>query len=149
MVDCSTGLPLPDYWLALLWVRTMGPKVLAIEAVDKLKGKGLPAETSSIRVYAHCTTTAGHSDNDGNGATETSTNATAHRRQVWAAGSVTVLAINLGNRSTTLHVPSKLGAIEAYVMSPSHGELLTPLERRSNKRDDNSWSLPMQMILAP
>ena len=101
MLDCATGAPLPDYYTALLWARTMGPAVLGVAASAVAAGGGVvpvPAETSAIRVYAHCTTKGART----------------------AAGSVTVLTINLGGTPTALHLPAAaLVAVEEYVLTPS------------------------------
>ena len=32
LVDCSPGVPLPDYYTALVWARTMGTTVLDVHA---------------------------------------------------------------------------------------------------------------------
>ena len=101
MVNCITGAPLPDYYTALLWAKTMGPAVLRAVATDSASGAVQPAETSAIRIYAHCTNkgTAFYSE---------------------ASGSVTVLAINVGDKPSTLHFPASLGgAVHAYILSPS------------------------------
>ena len=101
MVDCITGAPLPDYYTALLWAKTMGPAVLRAVATDSASGAVQPAETSAIRIYAHCTNkgTAFYSE---------------------ASGSVTVLAINVGDKPSTLHFPASLGgAVHEYILSPS------------------------------
>ena len=96
MLDCRSGSPLPDYYTALLWTRTMGARVLAVLATD-MANRSLPPDTSSIRVYAHCAT-----------------------GEVGQAGGVTLLAINLGNRSTTLHRGSaSAGEVNAFVLTPS------------------------------
>ena len=105
MVDCKSGVPLPDYYVALLWAKLMGPKALSATATAGGGGQPLPAESSAIRIYAHCTT-------------KTSGN------------SVTILAVNLDNSSTMLSFNnSLLGAddrtrppllpVEAYVLTPS------------------------------
>jgi len=93
LVDCSTGVPLPDYYTALVWAQTMGPIVLnALPAATK---------TSVVRVYAHCTA--------------------ASEPSAPKKGSVTMLVVNLGNANTTIDVPSHLGHItQQYVLSPSH-----------------------------
>jgi heparanase 1 len=101
MVDCSTGAPLPDYFTALLWARTMGPNVLSSAATDKVTGKPQPPETSAMRIYAHCTNkgTAMYSD---------------------TSGGVTILAINLGDTPSTLHFPAVLGeVVHEYILTPS------------------------------
>ena len=73
------------------------------EGVDDAESAGggvvpVPAETSAIRVYAHCTTKGART----------------------AAGSVTVLTINLGGTPTALHLPAAaLVAVEEYVLTPS------------------------------
>ena len=98
-------MPLPDYYVALLWAKLMGPKALSATATAGGGDQPLPAESSAIRIYAHCTT-------------KTSGN------------SVTVLAINLDNSSTMLSFNnSLLGAddrtrppllpVEEYVLTPS------------------------------
>jgi heparanase 1 len=106
LVDCSTGAPLPDYWTALLWARTMGAAVLETTATASGGGGAvIPPETSSARIYAHC----------------------AARASGAPHGAVAILAINLGNASTTLHFDSArfggaivtVDAIDAYVLSPS------------------------------
>jgi hypothetical protein len=90
-------MPLPDYYTALLWTRTMGPKVLDVTTtVRGDDGKVLAAETSSIRVYAHCG---------------------------GAGAGVPLLAINLGNRSTTLHLQSS----ERDVSILSRGSMSTEI----------------------
>jgi len=99
MVDCSTGVPLPDFWTAVLWARTMGQGVLTATTTTP-GGAAVPAETSSVRVYAHC----------------------AAKFDGHPKGSVAILAINLGNTSTTLKLASSaVGGepIEAYVLGPS------------------------------
>lgn len=82
----------------------MGAAVL--ETTAKASGSGgavIPPETSSARIYAHCAAPA-------SGAPR---------------GAVAVLAINLGNASTTLHFNNSVGfggaidAIDAYILSPS------------------------------
>ena len=73
MSDCATGKPLPDYWTALAFGKTMGPKVLETQNDGG----------DSLRSYAHCT---------------------ANSR----TGAVTVLLINLANRSTTVDFGSAL-----------------------------------------
>ena len=104
MVDCKSGVPLPDYYVALLWAKLMGPKALSATATAGGGSQALPAESSAIRIYAHCTTKT--------------------------SGKVTVLAINLDNSSTMLSFNnSLLGAddrtrppllpVEAYVLTPS------------------------------
>ena len=80
----------------------MGQAVLDATATATTSGAALPAETSSLRVYAHCTTNRN----------------TNHQRE----GAVTVLAINLGNRSSRLHFAPSLGdEVHAYVLTPSEG----------------------------
>ena len=80
----------------------MGQAVLDATATATASGAALPAETSSLRVYAHCTTNRN----------------TNHQR----GGAVTVLAINLGNRSSRLHFAPSLGdEVHAYVLTPSEG----------------------------
>ena len=80
----------------------MGRAVLDATATATASGVAVPAETSSVRVYAHCSTTRN----------------TNHQRP----GAVTVLAINLGNRSSRLHFAPSLGdEVHAYVLTPSEG----------------------------
>ena len=102
LVDCSTGTPLPDFYTALLFATTMGPNVLQVTAtLGPTPGSGapLPAENSTVRLYAHCSNNAG-----------------LKIGTVWptllntdATGSVTLLAINLGNQSSTLHLGNDNG----------------------------------------
>ena len=92
MSDCATGKPLPDYWTALAFGKTMGPKVLETQNDGG----------DSLRSYAHCT---------------------ANSR----TGAVTVLLINLANRSTTVDFGSAqakstnlLGkVVQKYVLTDS------------------------------
>ena len=101
MLDCISGAPLPDYYTALLWARTMGPTVLSSKATDKATGKAQPAETSAMRIYSHCT-------NKGTALYSAT------------GGSVTVLAINLGNTASTLQFPAVLGGVvHEYILAPS------------------------------
>ena len=46
LCDCSTGLPLPDFYTALAWAQTMGPGVLRASIET--------ANASAVRAYAHC-----------------------------------------------------------------------------------------------
>ncbi len=71
LVDCSTGVPLPDFWTALTFATTMGPTVLRASIVKP---------TRAVNVYAHCTAAG-----EGGGGN---------------SGAVTVLVINLSNVST-------------------------------------------------
>lgn len=90
LVDCSTGVPLPDYWTGLLWASTMGPVVLDTTPA--------PDADASVRVYGHCTAAA----------------------EAAPSGAVTLLVINLGDYPTSVEVPSSLGPISRkYVLSPS------------------------------
>ena len=67
LLDDETLDPAPDYWASLLWRRLMGTRVLDVEVTDELTDEeGRPF----LRSYAHCT-------------------------RAGAAGSVTVLALNL------------------------------------------------------
>ena len=94
LLDCSSGEPLPDFFTALVWTRTMGVHVLAASAVST----GAVAE--SVRAYAHCTA-----------ASESSTA---------TPGAVTVLLINPSNASLAVHFEASLGgAARAYVLEPS------------------------------
>ena len=89
LLDCATAEPLPDYYTALLWTKTMGRT-----AFDVAGGGGGGA---TIRLYAHCTAAA----ESAGGA---------------AAGSLTVLAINLANESATLRLSSVGDVARAYVL---------------------------------
>ena len=42
LVDCSTGTPLPDFYTALTWTRTMGEKVLDVAATGTKTGRAVP-----------------------------------------------------------------------------------------------------------
>lgn len=43
MLDCSTGSPLPDYFLAVVYEKTMGKRVLRTSSSDP-----------EVRAYSHC-----------------------------------------------------------------------------------------------
>ena len=92
LLDCATAEPLPDYYTALLWTKTMGRTAFDVDAVA---GGGGAAAT--VRLYAHCTAAA----ESAGGA---------------AAGSLTVLAINLANESATLRLSSVGDVARAYVL---------------------------------
>ena len=98
LLDCSTGAPLPDYWTALLFGTTMGPRVLEVELAAV-------SSTSSVKVYAHCTA-AGVAGNNGEGGTG-------------SGGSVTVLVINLSNVTTVVSLGASSVITREYVLTPS------------------------------
>jgi len=50
LLDCATGAPLPDFWIAVLWTRLMGETVLAASVSS--------TNSSAIRVYSHCSKTS-------------------------------------------------------------------------------------------
>ena len=101
LVDCLTGAPLPDYWMALTFTRTMGMGVLEASLTspdDLVSLNDTSTGTDGVaRAYAHCTarleSTAG------------------------VRGSVSVLVINLANQSTTVRFDASLGDVaRAYVL---------------------------------
>ena len=96
LVDCATGVPLPDFYTALVWTRTMGTTVLDVTATAKMTI--LPSENSSVRVYAHCTAPS--------------------ESPAVPQGAVTVLVINLSNHSTTVHFGASGVQARQYVLSP-------------------------------
>lgn len=96
LLDCSTGTPLPDFYTALVWTHVMGPIVLRAELRDS--GGHALGDDAVVRAAVHCVA-----------------------RGEGANGRVAVLAINLSNRSTTLHFDrASLGELRrAYVLEPS------------------------------
>ena len=97
LLDCATAEPLPDYYTALLWAKTMGRTAFAVDAAGgggRADGRGAAA---TVRLYAHCTAAA----ESAGGA---------------AAGSLTVLAINLANEGATLRLSSVGDVARAYVL---------------------------------
>lgn len=90
LVDCSTGVPLPDYYTALAWAGNMGPTVLNVDPV--------PDAEAVVRIYSHCTASAAQAP----------------------AGAVALLVINLGDDPTLVQVPAESGNISRkLVLSPS------------------------------
>ena len=87
LVDCATGLPLPDYWSAVVWSRLTGDVVL--NAIS-LNSSGTRSET--LRAYAHCA------------AMGTTPSAVAE------PGSVTLVVINLGSTTVEAGVDITAGA---------------------------------------
>ncbi len=77
MTDCSTGEPLPDYWIALLWNKVMGKRVLSVFSNDG-KSEG------DIRTYAHCTP----------------------ERANYKAGAVSFLVMNLAENEASVELAS-------------------------------------------
>ena len=99
LMDCSTGQPLPDYWLAVLFGKLMGTKVL--------KGNMTASSSlASIKTYVHCTNkkmvdgSSGKSD-------------------------VTYMMINLSQNDTTVHVPTNQIIRSAWILAPSQLSGLT------------------------
>ena len=108
LLDCSTGTPLPDYYTALAWAKTMGRGVL-----------GATASSRALRAYAHCGPAA-------SAATSSS-----------SSGSVTVVVINLSNGTVpvefsmpppTSRRTSKTAVTAAATSSKVRQWLLTPSE---------------------
>ena len=58
LLDCATGLPLPDYFTGLLFARLMGPRVLDVRATrtgDAIAAAGgNTVNNGTVRFYAHC-----------------------------------------------------------------------------------------------
>ena len=53
LIDKFTSKPNPDYWLSVLWKRTMGVSALNVSL------SSAPGDASDLFVYAHCTSPAG------------------------------------------------------------------------------------------
>ena len=87
LLDCATGVPLPDYYIALAFAQLMGRGALAASVEEHSEQK---KDESAIRVYAHC------SKGDVN-------------------GSVTALVINLAKESTNINFESPV--TQEYVLS--------------------------------
>ena len=91
LLDCSTGAPLPDFYVALAFSQLMGRGVLHTSVL--VNGtSALPRSHTNggvVRAYTHCS----HS----------------------ADGGVTVLVINLANTSTMVHLESTIE--HAYVLT--------------------------------
>ena len=47
LLDCSSGIPLPDYWSGLMWASVMGPRVFSARIETP--------NATAVRAYAHCT----------------------------------------------------------------------------------------------
>lgn len=90
MVDCMTGVPLPDFYTGLTWVTTMGQTVLDVGTTEQHKAN------SPILAYAHCTAASASTQK----------------------GMVTVLVINLGNSSTTVNFDHVVS--QQFVLSPNN-----------------------------
>ena len=74
LLDCSTGLPLPDFFTGLLFARLMGPRVLGVRATGGGAARlSNSANNGTVRFYAHCA-----------------------RGASAANGAVTLLVVNLG-----------------------------------------------------
>ena len=83
MTDCSTGLPLPDYWVALVWNMAMGKRVLSVYSDDG-KSEG------SIRAYAHCTPKSAGLD----------------------SGAISFLVINVGDAGASVGLSSDTAGVD-------------------------------------
>ena len=111
-------LPLPDYWLALLWHQIMGQRVLNVTSVSGNYGGGLPL----LRIYAHC----------------------ASSRGGWAAGTVAVAWANLAPRVTNLSLPglSSMSGSGALIWVLQPGEpidgAVNPLQSRQVRLNGGS-----------
>ena len=110
LLDNSTYMPNPAFYVAVLHTRWMGQAVLNVTVV----ALGSPKE-SDVRVYAHCTNRAnGKADNGG-----------VHGRR----GVVVYLAINPGGGAVGMRLPPPLcdGARVQYALTTTTGLLTSRL----------------------
>ena len=108
LLDCRDGTALPDYFVALLWTRTMGRVVLSTRARAEDEGEGAGALHWSLGGAATAFAHAGQHEHEH----EPSAGGAAALLRLYAqcsapsggfaAGSVTVLAINLDQRARGL-----------------------------------------------
>ena len=89
LLDCATGLPLPDFWSSMLFSSLTSERVLSASAAS-----GAP---SSLRVYAHCSNA------------KTTTPGTP----------ITVVILNLASTTQSVQLPSSTSAFHMWQMTPS------------------------------
>ena len=93
LLDCATGLPLPDFWSSMLFSSLTSERVLSASAAS-----GAP---SSLRVYAHCS------------------NDVANAKTTSPGTSVTVVILNLASTARSVQLPSSTPAFHMWQMTPS------------------------------
>jgi len=111
LIDSVTLTPKPDYWNSLMWKKFMGKKVVSVE---------VPSNDTLLRSYAHCTPS-----------TYTS----------YKTGSVTVLAINMSEKSLRLTFDGITTTnMEAYKIRTNYilGENVLLNDNKVIKLDENS-----------
>jgi len=106
LVDCATGTPLPDFYVALLWTHVMGPTVLQVHLTNPTTGKAL-GDGGVVRAAAHCL--APRESHDG------------------PNGGVGIMLINLSNRSTTAHFDAALGDLKRVYVLEANDDVASSL----------------------